>query len=460
MALVMGNMIGVGVFLLPAQLAAYGWNALIGWVVTIAGGTMVAAVFARLAAPMPVTGGPYVYAREAFGPLPAFVVAWSYWVSLSVGNATIATGAVSYLSALAPPLAEPAWAAAATVAVVWLLTLVNCRGVQAAGIVQLVTTALKLLPLLAVIGLAAALIAADGGASLRPFHAADISLGAVTVVATLTLWPMLGLKSATVPAGDVRDAGRTIPRATLIGTIATGVLYLFLSSALVLLMPPDVLGRSSAPVAAFVRPVTGRSGGAGAGRLRGDQRARLPQRLDPGAGAVAVRPCTRRHLSALVRGDGAKRRAGPGARLHQPAADRDRAAQRQSLDGGAVRLPPPDLHVLVARDVSRRGAGRAAAEAERAPRHGGGHDPAAAAIAVVYAAWALTGAGVEASLWCALLLASGIPVYFLGRWRSAPAAQPAEVASGRRGFPARRRGPGRRSRRRPDACRRRTCRAP
>ncbi len=97
-ALVVGNMIGSGVFLLPASLSPFGWNAVIGWVITISGALCLAAVFAKLAGAMPAAGGPYAYSRAAFGPAPAFLVAWSYWVALLVGNGAIATAAMSYLS--------------------------------------------------------------------------------------------------------------------------------------------------------------------------------------------------------------------------------------------------------------------------------------------------------------------------------------------------------------------------
>ncbi len=94
LALVMGNIIGAGVFMLPASLAPYGWNAVFGWIVTIAGGLCLAFTFAHLAAAMPEAGGPYAYTRAAFGPGAGFVVAWSYWISLWVGNAAIATAGV------------------------------------------------------------------------------------------------------------------------------------------------------------------------------------------------------------------------------------------------------------------------------------------------------------------------------------------------------------------------------
>ncbi|KRA66478.1 amino acid permease [Caulobacter sp. Root655] len=252
-ALVVGNMIGSGVFMLPASLAPYGWNAVFGWLVTIAGGVCLAFVFAGLARAFPKAGGPYAYTQEAFGPLVGFMVAWSYWISLWVGNAAIATGAVSYLSVLVPAIAKvPGLHLAVTLGAVWIMVAINIAGARLAGGVQVVTTVLKLLPLIAVAGLAFWVIGHDHGASLTPFHAADIHPGGITAAATLTLWALLGLESATVPAGKVVDPVRTIPRATLVGTIFTGLIYLLVCSAVVLLMPTDSLKASNAPLADFV----------------------------------------------------------------------------------------------------------------------------------------------------------------------------------------------------------------
>ena len=252
-ALVVGNMIGSGVFMLPASLAPYGWNAVFGWLVTIAGGLCLAFVFAGLAREFPKAGGPYAYTQEAFGPLVGFMVAWSYWISLWVGNAAIATGAVSYLSVIFPAIAKvPGMHLLVTLGSVWLMVGINIVGARLAGGVQVVTTVLKLLPLVAVAGLAFWVIGRDHGASLTPFHAADIHPGGITAAATLTLWALLGLESATVPAGKVHDPVRTIPRATLVGTIFTGLVYLLVCSAVVLLMPADSLKASNAPLSDFV----------------------------------------------------------------------------------------------------------------------------------------------------------------------------------------------------------------
>ena len=95
LALVMGSMIGSGVFLLPASLAPLGWNSVIGWIITVSGALCVASVFGALSKALPKAGGPYAYTRAAFGDGAGFAIAWAYWISMWVGNAAIATAAVS-----------------------------------------------------------------------------------------------------------------------------------------------------------------------------------------------------------------------------------------------------------------------------------------------------------------------------------------------------------------------------
>src|SRR5580692_8972632 len=150
-ALVVGNSIGSGVFLLPASLAPFGLNSVVAWGFTASGAILLAIVFARLSRAYPAAGGPYAYVHLAFGPLAAFIVSWGYWISIWVGNAAIATGGVSYLSPLLPWIVDvPGASAGVTLFLLWLLTFVNWYGIRASGWVQSVTTVLKVLPLLAV----------------------------------------------------------------------------------------------------------------------------------------------------------------------------------------------------------------------------------------------------------------------------------------------------------------------
>jgi APA family basic amino acid/polyamine antiporter len=253
-ALVMGNMIGSGVFLLPASLAPYRGVSLAGWIVSAAGSILLAFVFARLARSHPISGGPYAYTRLAFGDLAGFVVAWGYWISTWCTNAALAVTLVGYLDPFIPSIVRhPPAAAALAVGLVWMLTVVNIAGIRGAGRVQIASTALKILPLLA-IGVAGCLSfdASHFGAS----QAGTFGSG-VMATATLTLWAFLGLECATIPAGSTADAIRTIPRATIVGTVLTAVIYILATVGVMSLLDPGPLAKSTAPFADAARNVFG-----------------------------------------------------------------------------------------------------------------------------------------------------------------------------------------------------------
>jgi basic amino acid/polyamine antiporter, APA family len=248
-ALVVGNMIGSGIFLLPAALSPFGADNLPGWLLTAAGGITLGLVFAALSRQAPGAGGPYTYTRAAFGDLPAFAVAWGYWVSTWVGNAAIGTAAVGYAGEFVPWMVQTPWQTAlSTILFLWALTLVNCAGIRAAGRVQGVTTVLKLLPLLAAIGLLASRASSLGGALSAHPH---FTLDGTASVATLALWAMLGLESATIPADKVTSA-KTVQWATITGTVATVILSAAGCAAVLLLVPASQLASSNAPFAALI----------------------------------------------------------------------------------------------------------------------------------------------------------------------------------------------------------------
>ncbi len=251
-ALVMGNMIGSGVFLLPASLAPYGWNAVGGWIVTIAGALVLAWVLARLTRALPQAGGPTGFVEAAFGELPAFLIGWSYLVSIWTTVVAIAVAAVSYLSSFIPALGAGAFRPAlAALVLLWAMTLVNLRGARAAGGFQIVTLAIKVVPLVVVIVLAAGLLAGGTG-TIAPYEPGKISFGAINGAATLTLWALLGFECASLAAARVTNPEVNVPRATMWGTGLTGVLYLLVCSAIALMLPADVAASSPAPFATFV----------------------------------------------------------------------------------------------------------------------------------------------------------------------------------------------------------------
>jgi APA family basic amino acid/polyamine antiporter len=255
-ALVVGNMIGSGVFLLPSSLAKYGGISIVAWLLTAAGAMLLALVFARLGRAFPRTGGPYAYTRKAFGDFVGFQTAWGYWIAIWAGNAAIAVAFVSYLSTFWDSLATNSLlAATVAVAAIWLLTGVNALGVRQGGWVQGVTTALKLLPLLAIATVG--LLFVQGG-NFSPFNASGgSSFGAITAAAALTLWAFIGLESATVPAGDVEDPRRTIPRSTILGTLLTALVYILGTVAVMGVIPAATLAGSNAPFADAAREMFG-----------------------------------------------------------------------------------------------------------------------------------------------------------------------------------------------------------
>ena len=245
-ALVIGNMIGSGVFLLPAALAVYGPISLVAFGLTGIGAVLLALVFARLGRAYPETGGPYVYSKRAFGDFIGFQQAWGYWIAAWAGNAAIAIAFVSYLGEYWPALrTDNLLAALVALSAIWILTGVNALGVRQGGLVQVVTTVVKFVPLagIAIVGLFF-LKSAN-------FHTWNVSgssnYGAITAAATLTLWAFIGLESATVPAEDVIDPKRTIPRSTIIGTVVTTIVYLLGTVAVMGVLRPAVLAKSGAP---------------------------------------------------------------------------------------------------------------------------------------------------------------------------------------------------------------------
>ena len=249
-ALVVGNTIGMGIFMLPASLAPYGLNAVPGWLITTVGCVFIAWVFAGLARTFPDDDGPYAYASRAFGGGVAFTLMWCYWVSTWVTNAVLATGAVGYLTMFFPVLGVDRWRAAVTaVSLQWLFVLINLRGVRAAGWVQVLSSVLKLVPQVGIVALGVWALFAPHTQSLIHIPSTPVSFAGVSAASTLALYAMLGVESAALPAGRVRDPGRTIPRATFIGTVLVALIYVCVSLVPMLLIPQAELAASNAPFA-------------------------------------------------------------------------------------------------------------------------------------------------------------------------------------------------------------------
>jgi APA family basic amino acid/polyamine antiporter len=247
-ALVVGNMIGSGVFLLPAALAAFGSISLLGWAFTAVGAILLALVFARLSSATPATGGPYAFCRDAFGDFVGFQAAYCYWIYAWVGNAAITVAFVGYLSFFIPALgAEPSLRLLAMIATVWILTGISIYSIFHAGMVQIVLTVLKVIPLLLIGFVGLFYIEWQ---NFQPFNTTTMpNWQALMGAATLTLWAFIGMESATIPAGNAENPEKNIPRATVMGVVVVAAIYLLGSFSIMGVMSNAELVKSNAPYA-------------------------------------------------------------------------------------------------------------------------------------------------------------------------------------------------------------------
>lgn len=240
-------MIASGVFMLPATLAVYGGISLVGWVVSCIGAMSLALVFGWLSKLRPhATGGPYAYVRDGMGDFAGYLVAWGYWISVWATNAAIAVAFVSYLGEFIPVVSQNSYAGiGAGLAAIWFLTFINSMGIREAGFVQVITTILKIAPLLVISVGGLFYLNAD---HFVPFNlSGESDMSAITATTTLTLFAFLGLECATIPSENIKNPERTIARATVIGTLLTLVIYVLGTVAVMGILPPDVLKTSKAP---------------------------------------------------------------------------------------------------------------------------------------------------------------------------------------------------------------------
>jgi APA family basic amino acid/polyamine antiporter len=251
-ALVVGSMIGAGIFVLPGQLAPFGWTGFAAWIAAGLGAMAIALVIADLTATMPEEPGLIAICGRVIGPLAGVLLGWSYWISLWCATAVVATTAASYLGALWPGLSEtPLRTALAGSLIVLSITALNLRGARAAGQFQVATTVLKLLPLIAVVVILGGLVFAGGGQFSVDRHPPFAS-AQLTPALTLAFFAILSFETASMVTERVRDPARNVVRATLIGLAATIVLYVVVCMGIILALPTEALGASSAPVAYFV----------------------------------------------------------------------------------------------------------------------------------------------------------------------------------------------------------------
>jgi len=254
-ALVIGSIIGTGIFALPSSLAVYGPSSLLAFVLVTIGALALAVVFGWLNRRVPGSGGPYLYARDAFGDFGGFVTSWSYWLTAWIGNAAIAVAWVGYVQVFINQGGNRMGSVAIALVGLWLPAIINLSGVRNLAKFQLVTTILKFVPLVFMATFGLLFIHAH---NFGPFNPSKLSLlGAVSAAAAIALFTYTGIEVASVAAGRVRDAKRNVSRATVIGTLGCALVYIFGTVTVFGTVSHSTLVNSTAPFADSFRFIVG-----------------------------------------------------------------------------------------------------------------------------------------------------------------------------------------------------------
>ena len=421
-ALVVGNTIGMGIFMQPAALAPFGLNALTGWAAVILGCVCLALTFAALARKLPQADGPFGYVRSTLGEGVAFPALWSYWISCWVTMPVLSIGVVGYFDTVFPSASKIPPAVLA-VSFMWLFVGVNLLGVKAGGRVQVVTSLLKVVPLLLVLVVGAVSILSSPGTYTPNMPTTPLTVHASMNAAAVALYAMLGFESAAVAAGRVTNPEKTIPRATLIGTLIVAIFYVAIVAIGMLVVPQATLAASDAPFVTIVDHLLGPGNGrwislfvviSGLGCLNGW--TLLASEL--------TRTLASRGLLPAVLGDG-NRFGAPWASLLMTgalatvvglmnySASLVGAFTKLSLIVSAANLP---LYVCCSFAIF--------ALLRRDPA---GLSPGlwiAGLGGIAFAAFAFFGVGWEAFIWALVLSLLGVPIYFWMRWRRPIQATP------------------------------------
>ena len=264
-ALVVGSIIGVGIFSLPYSIASFGPISLVALGVATIGAVAFAVLFAALSRRMPADGGPYAYARAAFGNVIGFGNAWTYWITAWAGNAAIAVGWVYYVETFVNKGGSKGVTILIALSALWIPAAVNLTGLRNVGSFQVVTTVFKFIPLLVMATVGLLFIDA---ANFTPWNTSgDSSLSAIGGAMAICLFSYLGVETAAVAAAKVRHPGRNVPRATIYGTLASAAVYLLSMIAVFGIIPAAELAQDANKASYSVAADSIVGGGSWAGNL-------------------------------------------------------------------------------------------------------------------------------------------------------------------------------------------------
>jgi len=260
-SIAVGCAIGSGIFMMPTLLAPYGMLGLAGWLVAGGGTLLVALSLSRLVRRIPKVGGPYAYVQAGLGDFAGFLVAWTYWIACISAVAGIAIAFVGYTGVFLPTITDSSvLSLLVALALIWTVIGLNIRSVEGSGTFQVVTTVLKILPLLLMIVLGFANMEPEILPPLNPTELHPIAL--LATVTTLVMWSFVGIETATVPADNMAEPDKMIPRILMASVFTVLIIYFLVSVAIALVVSAEELMGSTAPFSLAATKLMGPVGGA------------------------------------------------------------------------------------------------------------------------------------------------------------------------------------------------------
>ena len=415
-AMVVGTMVGSGSYLLPTTLAPYGYNLVIAFLLTGFGTMCLAYCLARLAAVIP--GGPFAYVTQAFGETAAFLTLWSYVVSQITGVAGVAVAVAGALGHVWPAVAAGPGLIAVALGSIAILTVVNLGGARSAGVLQVIATLIKIVPLLAVVLFVA--LRFGTGQPVEQLEPTAIGIAPITIAGALMLFSLTGFEAAAVTANVTRDSTSTVPVATIAGTGFTAVIYLLSTVATLMLLPSAIAAKSGAPFADAIAPILGQVAGMVVAIIAAISAFGTANALLLFAAEISRTIAGARDLPAIFRKTNSVGApsgavlicAGIAALLVLASSSKNFVALYVFITLVSTVAALVLYAVCAAAAIKLRVTGRA---------------PIIAIIAVLYSLAMFVGAGLEATLWGLGLALAGLPVRLISRWlngrgRATPAA--------------------------------------
>jgi APA family basic amino acid/polyamine antiporter len=400
LAMVVGSMVGSGIYLLPTTLAPFGYNLVIAFLLTGFGTMCLAYAMARLAAVIP--GGPFAYITKSFGETAAFLTLWSYVISQITGVAAVSVAAAGALGFVFPAMASGPGLIAVALGCIVILLAVNLGGARSAGTLQVIATLIKIVPLIAVVLFVA--IHLGTGRPVEPLEPTPIGIAAITTAGALMLFSLTGFEAAVVTANVTRDSTSTIA-----GTGFTAIIYLLSTVSALMLLPSAIAEKSGAPFADAIGPILG-----------------------PIAGMVVAVIAA---VSAFGTGNSLLLFAAEVSRTLAQARDLPAIFHKTNSIGapvGALLISSAIAALLVLASSSKNFVSLyvfitlvstvaalvlyAMCAAAALKLRVTGKSMIIAIIAILYSIAMFVGAGLEATLWGFGLAAAGLPVRFISRW--------------------------------------------